>query len=74
MHAQVSIRGGAAKQVAIVEADSGRLLGTVDESRATSDVHTGAVYMHQGETFVVQLLNLEESVAWVRPEFPEYTT
>ena len=74
VHAQVSIRGGAAKQVAIVEADSGRLLGTVDESRATSDVHTGAVYMHQGETFVVQLLNLEESVAWVRPEFPEYTT
>ncbi|MCZ9288664.1 DEAD/DEAH box helicase [Corynebacterium evansiae] len=74
VHSRVSIRGGAAAQVAIVEADSGRLLGTVDQSRATSDVHTGAVYMHQGETFVVQLLDLEESVAWVRPEFPEYTT
>lgn len=73
-HSRVAIRGGAADQVAIVDAESGRLLGTLDAGRAVSDVHTGAVYLHQGESFVVELLNLEESVAWVRAGAPEYTT
>lgn len=71
---EVSIRGGAAKQVAIVEQDTGRLLGTVDASRAVSDVHTGAVYVHQAETYLVDQLDLEEGVAWVRQAYPEYTT
>lgn len=74
VHAAVSIRGGAASQVAIVDKDDGRLLGTVDSSRAISDVHTGAVYVHQGETYVVDELELGESVAWVHPEMPPYTT
>ncbi|RAV33475.1 DEAD/DEAH box helicase [Corynebacterium heidelbergense] len=73
-HAHVQIRGGAADQVAIVEHDSARLLGTVDLGRAVGDVHTGAVYVHQGETFVVDSLDLAEKVAWVRAECPEYTT
>lgn len=70
----VSLRGGAAKQVAIVERETGRLLGTVDGSRAVSDVHTGAVYVHQAETYLVEQLDLEENVAWVREAYPEYTT
>ena len=70
----MSIRGGAASHVAIVEKDDGRLLGTVDSSRAISEVHTGAVYVHQGETYVVDELDLGESVAWVHPEMPPYTT
>ncbi|WP_228073340.1 MULTISPECIES: DEAD/DEAH box helicase [Corynebacterium] len=74
VHSRVSIRGGAASHVAIVDKDDGRLLGTVDSSRAISEVHTGAVYVHQGETYVVDELDLGESVAWVHPEMPPYTT
>ena len=74
VHARVSIRGGAAAQVAITDRSDGRLLGTVDSSRAISDVHTGAVYVHQGETYVVDALDLSESVAWVHAETPVYTT
>lgn len=74
VHARVSIRGGAAKHVAIVDKDDGRMLGTVDASRAVSDVHTGAVYVHQSETYVVDELDLEEGVAWVHAEMPTYTT
>lgn len=74
VHGRVSIRGGAARQVAIVDRDDGRLLGTVDAGRAVGDVHTGAVYIHQSETYLVDELDLEESVAWVHAEMPNYTT
>ena len=74
VHGQVALRGGAAEHVAIVEQETGRMLGTVDATRATSDVHTGAVYVHQGETFIVDELNLADNVAWVRQAYPEYST
>ena len=74
VHAGMSIRGGAVKSVAIVETATGRLLGEVDAGRAVSDVHTGAVYLHQGDTYVVENLDLDANVAWVRADYPEYTT
>ena len=74
IHGQVSIRGGAAGQVAIVESESGRMLGTVDEARAVSDVHPGAVYVHQGETYLVDELDLSAGVAWLHRASPEYST
>ena len=73
-HAAVSLRGGSGNEVAIVDVTSGRLLGTVDAARAMSQVHDGAVYIHQGEHFVVQELDLEDYVALVAPENPDYTT
>ncbi|WP_426705140.1 DEAD/DEAH box helicase [Corynebacterium auriscanis] len=74
VHAGISIRGGAVKSVAIVESTTGRLLGEVDAGRAVNDVHSGAVYLHQGDTYVVDALDLEANVAWVRADYPEYTT
>ena len=73
-HSAVSLRGGAGHEVAIVDVTDGRLLGTVDAARAMSQVHDGAVYIHQGEHFVVQTLDLEEYVALVVPEQPDYST
>ena len=37
----------------IVDGETGRLVGTVDAASADSTVHTGAVYVHQGEVYVV---------------------
>ncbi len=70
----VDLRGGGGGMVAIVDEDSGRLLGTVDLHRAPSAVHTGAVHLHRGESFVVQDLDLEHGVALVRQERPEWST
>lgn len=70
----VSIRGGAGAEVMIVDVSDGRLLGTVDAARALTQVHEGAVYVHQGEHFVVQELNLDDYVALVEPAQPDYTT
>jgi DEAD/DEAH box helicase domain-containing protein len=37
-------------------------------------VHAGAVYLHQGETWLGESLDLEDAVAIVRPDDPDYTT
>ncbi len=73
-HAQVSLRGGSGQEVMIVDATDGRLLGTIDAGRAASQVHPGAVYLHQGESFVIDELDFDDCVALARPDTPEYST
>ncbi|MDA8370187.1 MAG: DEAD/DEAH box helicase [Nocardiopsaceae bacterium] len=68
------IRGSGGPPVQIVDAESGQLLGTVDEAAAHGSVHDGAVYLHQGLTYVVDELDLDEGVALVRGASPEYST
>ncbi len=70
--ADVRSTGGA--PVRIVEAATGRLLGTADAGAAHSTVHRGAVYLHQGESFVVDDLDLDHDVALVSAADPDYTT
>ena len=60
--------------VKIVEKATGRLVGTVDQPSAHIFVHTGAVYLHQGELYLVTALNLAEGVALVEPGDPGYLT
>ncbi|WP_084550350.1 DEAD/DEAH box helicase [Actinomadura rifamycini] len=68
------IRGAGGAPVQVVEASTGRLLGTVDEASAHTTVHDGAVYVHQGESFIVRTLDLDDSVALVEPAEPDYST
>ncbi|MBF4135087.1 DEAD/DEAH box helicase [Streptomyces albidoflavus] len=68
------IRGGGGRPVQIVEAGTGRLLGTVDANAAHGSVHTGAVHLHQGRTYLVRDLDLEDSVALVEQATPSYST
>src|SRR5690606_17465626 len=72
--AMTDLRGSGGEPVRVVEEGTGRLLGTVDAGSADSTVHAGAVYVHQGATFVVQDLDLEGSVAVVRPRTVDYGT
>ncbi|GAB2502393.1 putative ATP-dependent helicase Lhr [Corynebacterium atrinae] len=73
-HSSVSLRGGSGEEVMIVDMSDGRLLGTIDSARAPAQVHPGAVYLHQGESFVIDDLDLDNFVALARPEQPDYTT
>jgi DEAD/DEAH box helicase domain-containing protein len=70
----VDIRGSGGEPVAIIEADTGRLLGTVDGDAAHSTVHDGALYVHRGETFVVDQFDVDDACAVVHAESPEWTT
>ncbi len=73
-HGEVGIRGSGGDQIAVVEADSGRMLGTVDPGSACYSVHPGAVYLHQGSSYVVDELDLETGLALVHAEDPDWTT
>ena len=69
----ISLRG-AGSVVAVVEARTGRVVGTVDEASAHAQVHTGAVHVHQGETWVVTDLDLEQRAAQVVRGDPGWST
>jgi DEAD/DEAH box helicase domain-containing protein len=73
-HPAVDIRGSSGSQIVIVESDTGRLLGTADTGRAAASVHPGAVYLHQGESYVVDSLDFDEGMAFVHGEDPGYAT
>ncbi|MEU6854748.1 DEAD/DEAH box helicase [Actinacidiphila alni] len=68
------IRGEGGRPVQVVETATGRLLGTVDASSAHTAVHDGAVHLHQGRTYLVTRLDLEDGVALVEPADPAYST
>lgn len=73
-HPAVDIRSSTGGHIAILESGTGRLLGGVGASQAPATVHPGAVYLHQGETYVVESLSFEDAVTFVRADDPGYTT
>ncbi|QWF81409.1 DEAD/DEAH box helicase [Amycolatopsis sp. CA-230715] len=73
-HGDVDIRGSGGEQIAVVEAETSRMLGTVSPGSACTAVHPGAVYLHQGSSYVVDELDLEGGLALVHAEDPEWNT
>nr|WP_229398706.1 DEAD/DEAH box helicase [Micromonospora okii] len=71
---EVDLRGEGGAPVCVVEAATGRLLGTVDGGSSHFLVHPGAVHLHQGVSYVVDSLDLEEGCALVHPEEPDWST
>jgi len=70
----VDLRGTGGAPVSVVEASTGRLLGTVDPASSHVMLHAGAVYLHQGISYVVDQLDLTDAVALVHPEEPAWST
>jgi len=68
------IRGSGGPPVAVVDGADGSLIGTVDAGAAHTSVHEGALYLHQGRSYVVDTLDLEDAVALVHAEEPDWTT
>jgi DEAD/DEAH box helicase domain-containing protein len=60
----VGLRNGSTHEVRIALAD-GSLVGTVDHARAGHLVHPGAIYLHQGQSYRVNELDLEDGAAIV---------
>ncbi len=72
--ATTGLRGAGLAPVRVVEQATGRLVGTVDEPSSHLIVHDGAVYVHQGDSYLVRRLDLQDRVALVEPGDPGYTT
>ncbi|NYF56499.1 DEAD/DEAH box helicase [Micromonospora purpureochromogenes] len=71
---EVDLRGEGGAPVCVVEASTGRLLGTVDGGSSHFLIHPGAVYLHQGVSYVVDSLDLADGCALVHAEEPDWST
>jgi DEAD/DEAH box helicase domain-containing protein len=64
--ARIALRSASPDSVAIVEAEGGEVIGSVESARAHSAVHPGAVYLHMGDAYEVEELDLHSRRALVR--------
>ncbi|MFG1838741.1 DEAD/DEAH box helicase [Micromonospora sp. NPDC049175] len=71
---EVDLRGEGGAPVCVVESSTGRLLGTVDGGSSHFLLHPGAVYLHQGVSYVVDDLDLADGCALVHVEEPDWST
>jgi DEAD/DEAH box helicase domain-containing protein len=77
--AEISLRTNSPDNVVIqtvVGDDNDRptVIGEMDRPSAPKLIHEGAVYLHGGETYVVESLDWDEGVACVRPAELDYYT
>jgi DEAD/DEAH box helicase domain-containing protein len=69
---QVNIRTSGGASYVIVGPEGA--IGTLDEERAFRDGHEGAVYLHEGETFVVHAMDTRRREIRVTPRMVDYYT
>jgi DEAD/DEAH box helicase domain-containing protein len=72
--ASVNIRSAGGEDFLVIDTSTSLLLETVDSSIAFFQVHPGAVYLHQGESFIVTGLDLASRTAHVAPTDVAYYT
>lgn len=70
---RVPIRSSGGTPFVILD-DEGESLGTLDQQRAFRDAHPDAVYLHQGDTYVVDRLDLDQREARVSCRNVDYYT
>jgi DEAD/DEAH box helicase domain-containing protein len=70
----VNIRSASGQNYSIVDTAANSLLETIESGQAFSQVHTGAIYLHQGDSYLVTKLDLETRTAFVEAaDVPYYT-
>jgi DEAD/DEAH box helicase domain-containing protein len=73
--AEVSLRLISDDSYVIMDAAGGnRIMGKVDSISGLESVYPGAVYMHEGDTYFVQKLDLEQKTAYVQESQVDYYT
>ncbi|MBI4187054.1 MAG: DEAD/DEAH box helicase [Chloroflexi bacterium] len=70
----VSIRSASGENFALINASNGSILETIEASVALFQIHPGAIYLHQGEPYLVTELNLDSRTARARPTEVSYYT
>ncbi|HEX7098690.1 MAG TPA: DEAD/DEAH box helicase [Acidimicrobiia bacterium] len=72
---QIDLRSSTGRRFDVIDrTGSPELLGVLDEARAYRDGHEGAVYLHQGDTYVVTRLDVQHGEVWVTRQDVAYYT
>jgi DEAD/DEAH box helicase domain-containing protein len=70
----VNIRSASAENYTLVDTDTGSLLETVGDDIAFFQLHPGAVYLHQGDAYLITSLDLPARTALARAVEVDYYT
>ena len=70
----IDLRSSGPAPVEIIERETGRVLGVVEQEAADRVVHPGAVYLHQGQSWVVVDRELDDLRVFVTSDVPVYYT
>jgi DEAD/DEAH box helicase domain-containing protein len=62
---RIPLRSASSDSVAVIERDSGEMLGLVEAERAFTTIHPGAIYLHLGRSYEVERLDISERRAVV---------
>ncbi|MFC1914554.1 DEAD/DEAH box helicase [Chloroflexota bacterium] len=71
---RVNIRAATGENFAVIDTATGELLETVESSNAFFQIHPGAIYLHQGKSYLVTKLDLASRTAYTRPTSANYYT
>ncbi|MEJ2656904.1 MAG: DEAD/DEAH box helicase [Desulfobacterales bacterium] len=72
-HRHVDLRG-TGNRYHIVGSNTGKNRGEIDEFRAFKETHPGAIYLHKGDTFLVDTLDLDTKTVKVSKAKVDYYT
>jgi DEAD/DEAH box helicase domain-containing protein len=70
----INIRATSGQNYAVIDGREGCLLETVEASVAFFQVHPGAIYLHQGESYLITELDLAQRIAWAESRPVDYYT
>jgi DEAD/DEAH box helicase domain-containing protein len=70
----INIRSTSGQNYAVIDGQGGQLLETVEASVAFFQVHPGAIYLHQGESYLIKELDLARRIAWAELKPVDYYT
>jgi DEAD/DEAH box helicase domain-containing protein len=71
---RISLRSASPDSFTVVRGDEGEVLGFVEAERAFSTIHPGAIYLHLGEAYEVDELDIDGRRALVRRSDAGYYT
>jgi DEAD/DEAH box helicase domain-containing protein len=71
---EINIRATSGENFALIDASTDSLLETIEASVALMQVHPGAIYLHQGEAYLVTELDLAGRTARAEPANASYYT
>jgi DEAD/DEAH box helicase domain-containing protein len=70
----VNLRSDGGGPMSIIDVETGALLGTMDSPQTHYQAHAGAVYVHQGASYVVDALDEQDHCVLVHRANPDFYT
>jgi DEAD/DEAH box helicase domain-containing protein len=71
-HQEITLRG--LGTTFTLRGPEGEVLGYLDERQAYWEAHPGAIYLHQGESYLVRNVDLKRREIWLLPALEDYYT